>query len=188
MTLLNLFLVFLKIGTVAFGGGYGIISLIKEECLNHGWLTLDELLNFIAVSESTPGPIAINMATFVGSSQAGVLGAIVATLGVVLPCFIIMILVAHFFKNLIKYPAVNAVLNGIKPVFIGLIIATSISIFLTTILNLTTINSTFIFNWKGLIIFNAIGLTSILYKYIVKKPISPILLIIFSGVLGILIF
>ncbi len=188
MTLLNLFLVFLKIGTVAFGGGYGIISLIKEECLNHGWLTLDELLNFIAVSESTPGPIAINMATFVGSSQAGVLGAIVATLGVVLPCFIIMILVAHFFKNLTKNPAINALLNGIKPVFIALIIATAISIFLTTILNITTIDSTFVFNWKGLIIFNAITFTAILYKYILKKPISPIILILFSGVLGIFIF
>ena len=90
MILLDLFLTFLKIGAVSFGGGYGMLALIREECLLHGWLTEEELLNFIAVSESTPGPIAVNLATFIGSSQAGFWGALLATLGVILPAFCIM--------------------------------------------------------------------------------------------------
>ena len=84
MIFLELFLTFLKIGAVSFGGGYGMISLIREEVLSFGWLTEEELINFIAVSESTPGPIAVNMATFIGSSQGGLLGAFIATLGVLL--------------------------------------------------------------------------------------------------------
>ena len=99
MIYLKLFLIFLKIGFVSFGGGYGMISLIREDCLNYGWLTEDELLNFIAVAESTPGPIAVNMATFVGSSQGGILGAFLATLGVVLPSFIIILMIVMFLEN-----------------------------------------------------------------------------------------
>ena len=87
MICLTLFWNFLMIGTLSFGGGYGMISLVREVVLGHGWLTESEFLSFIAVSESTPGPLAVNMATFIGSSQAGLPGALVATLGVVLPCF-----------------------------------------------------------------------------------------------------
>ena len=103
MIYLQLFLTFLKIGAVTFGGGYAMIPLIKDECLSSGWLTENELLNFIAVAESTPGPIAVNMATFVGSSQAGFWGSFVATLGVVFPSFVIILLVASVIKNLLKF-------------------------------------------------------------------------------------
>ena len=88
MIFLKLFITFFQIGLFTFGGGYAMISLISEKVTAYGWLTEEELLNMIAVSESTPGPIAINMATFVGSDQGGVLGAICATLGVVLPSFL----------------------------------------------------------------------------------------------------
>ena len=94
MIYLELFLTFLQIGAFSFGGGYGMISLIREKVLMYGWLTEEEMLNMIAVAESTPGPIAVNMATFVGSSQGGFLGAILATLGVVLPSFIIILIIA----------------------------------------------------------------------------------------------
>ena len=94
MICLTLFWNFLMIGTLSFGGGYGMISLVREVVLGHGWLTESEFLSFIAVSESTPGPLAVNMATFIGSSQAGLPGALVATLGVVLPSFVIILLVA----------------------------------------------------------------------------------------------
>ena len=103
MIYLKLFLTFLKIGAFTFGGGYAMIPLIRDECLKSGWLTEDELLNFIAISESTPGPIAINMATFVGSSQAGFWGSFLATLGVVLPSFVIILLIASLVKNLLKF-------------------------------------------------------------------------------------
>ena len=119
MIFLKLFLNFLKIGAVSFGGGYGMISLIKDDCLSNGWLTEEELLNFIAVAESTPGPIAVNMASFVGSSQGGILGAFLATLGVVLPSFLIILLIASVFTRLLKYAGVKAVIGGIKPTIIA---------------------------------------------------------------------
>ena len=94
MIYFKLFLTFLEIGAVSFGGGYGMISLIREAVLSNHWLTESEFINFIAVSESTPGPLAVNMATFIGSSQGGVLGSLLATLGVVLPSFVIILLIA----------------------------------------------------------------------------------------------
>ena len=108
MILLKLFSSFFIIGLVSFGGGYGMISLIRETVIKNGWLTEGELMSFIAVSESTPGPIAVNMATFIGSSQAGILGAFLSTLGVVLPSFIIILIIAAVLKNLLKYRSVNA--------------------------------------------------------------------------------
>ena len=100
----DLFLVFFKIGAVSFGGGYGMISLLQDEVVAHGWLTKEMLMNFIAVAESTPGPIAVNVATFVGSSQGGVIGALLATFGVVLPSFVIILLIAAIMHNLLKDP------------------------------------------------------------------------------------
>jgi len=94
MIYLQLFLNFLMIGALSFGGGYGMISLVRETVLGHGWLTESEFLSFIAVSESTPGPLAVNMATFIGASQAGLAGSFVATVGVVLPSFVIILLIA----------------------------------------------------------------------------------------------
>ena len=101
MIYFELFLTFLEIGAVSFGGGYGMISLIREAVLSNHWLTESELINFIAVSESTPGPLAVNMATFIGSSQGGVLGSLLATLGVVLPSFVIILLIAAVLSNLL---------------------------------------------------------------------------------------
>ena len=94
MILLKLFLSFFKIGTFTFGGGYAMIAMIQAEAEHQDWLTKEELVDFVAMSESTPGPLAVNMATFVGSRTGGVLGGICATLGVVLPSFIIILIVA----------------------------------------------------------------------------------------------
>ena len=185
--LLKLFLTFLKIGAVSFGGGYGMLSLIKDECITNGWLTEEQILNFIAVAESTPGPIAINMATFIGSSQAGILGSALATIGVVLPSFVIILLIVTLISKFLEYKGVKAVLNGIRPTVIGLILGTSLTLFISVIFNISTIKSNFIFNYTGLIIFGIIIIVSILYKLIFKKKINPILLIIFSGILGILL-
>ena len=108
MIYFKLFLTFLEIGAVSFGGGYGMISLIREAVLSNHWLTESEFINFIAVSESTPGPLAVNMATFIGSSQGGVLGSLLATLGVVLPSFVIILLIAAVLSNLLKYAGAYA--------------------------------------------------------------------------------
>lgn len=188
MIYLQLFLVFLQIGAFSFGGGYGMISVIREQCLSYGWLTEEELINFIAVAESTPGPIAVNMATFVGSSQGGIIGSLAATLGVVLPSFVIILLIAAVFKNLMKYKGVIAALDGVQPVIIGLITATGITMLLSMLTGIFTVSSAISFDWKSTAIFLLLCASSFVYKKIKKKSASPIALIVLSAVLGIIFF
>lgn len=182
--LLDLFLTFLKIGVVSFGGGYAMIPILTDEVVSHGWLTNSEIMNFIAVSESTPGPIAINMATFVGASQGGFLGAMLATLGVVLPAFVIILIIAALIRGLMKFAGVKAVLGGIRPVVVGLIVATGITMCLSVILSLETVYQPISFDFRALIVFASVATIHIIYKKIRKKSISPIILIIISAVLG----
>ena len=99
MILIKLFFSFLKIGAFTFGGGYAMIAMIQAEAECQGWLTQEELVDFVALSESTPGPLAVNMATFVEMRTCGVLGAIIATLGIILPSFIIILIIAKFFET-----------------------------------------------------------------------------------------
>ena len=197
MVILNLFLTFLKIGALTFGGGYAMMPILTDEVLAQGWLTESEIINFIAISESTPGPIAINMATFVGSTVGEVafntlfgkfIGAFFATLGVVLPSFIIILLIVSIIKNLLKFKGVEAFLKGVRPVVVGLIVTVGITIFLSVVLSFTTINSTVNFDYKSLIIFGLIALINFVYKKITKKKPSVIILICISAVLGIIFY
>lgn len=186
--LLSLFLNFLEIGAVSFGGGYAMIPLLTEKVVANGWLTQDEILNFIAVSESTPGPIAINMATFVGYSQGGFFGAFLATLGVVLPAFLIILLIASVMKGLMKFAGVQAFLTGVRPVVIGLIVATGATLFLNVIVGINAIGDAFLFDWRALVIFIVVACLYVVYKKIKKKSISPIFLIIVAALLGMLLY
>ena len=186
--LLDLFLTFFKLGLFTFGGGYAMIPLLTDEVLSHGWLAQQEIMNFIAVAESTPGPIAVNMATFIGSSQAGFGGAVLATLGVVLPSFVIIILIASVVTGLMKFEGVKAFLSGVRPVVIGLILATGIIMFITVILGLNHIGQKVAFDWKALVIFGIISVTNFIYKKFNKKALSPIILILISAVLGIIFY
>ena len=188
MIFLKLFLTFLKIGAVSFGGGYGMISLIRDDCLANGWLTEEELLNFIAVAESTPGPIAVNMATFVGSSQGGILGAFLATLGVVLPSFVIILLIAAVFTRLLKYAGVKAVLGGIRPAIIALILGTAFTMLLSLGFGIKTVHSVPNFDYRTLIVLAVVCAISFTYSKWKKKSFSPILLILISGALGVLLY
>ena len=190
MIYLKLFLTFLEIGAVSFGGGYGMISLVREKVITNGWLTEGEFLNMIAVAESTPGPIAVNMATFVGSTQGGVLGSVLATLGVVLPAFIIMLIIASLIRNLLKYKGVQAVLGGIRPAVVGLIIATASTMILGSVLGFSAGGFSLSLDElvKNVAIFASVVALATVYKKIKKKKISPILLILFSGVLGLVLF
>ena len=188
MIYLKLFLTFLKIGAVSFGGGYGMISLMRDDCLANGWLGEGELLNYIAIAESTPGPIAVNMATFIGYEQGGFLGALLATVGVVLPSFIIILIVAALIKNLMKYPAVNAFVMGMRPALGGLILATAATMALKVFIGLENISSTITFDWRTFAILAVVVAVPIVYKKLVKKEFSPILLIIVSAGMGILFF
>ena len=185
MIYLKLFLIFLEIGAVSFGGGYGMISIIREKVLALGWLSEDEFVNFIAVSEST---LAVNMATFVGSSQAGFIGGLIATLGVVLPSFVIIFIIASIMKDLLKYSGVKAMLSGIRPCVVAMILATGITMALSSLLNITTINSKPAFDYKALIIFLLIALSDVLLLKLKKFKLSPIAIIVSSAFLGIIFY
>ena len=190
MIYLELFLTFLQIGAVSFGGGYGMISLIREEVLTHGWLTEKQLLDMIAVSESTPGPIAVNMATFIGSAQGGILGSFLATLGVILPSFIVILIIASLtveaslIRSFLKYQGVQAFLSGIRPCVIGLILATAFTMLIGVLFGFKSAGNSLALDVKGIIIFVIIAIFAIIFKKVRKKAASPIFLILLSAGLG----
>lgn len=188
MIYLNLFLSFLMIGTVSFGGGYGMISLIREIVLKNAWLSEDEFINFIAVSESTPGPLAINIATFVGSSQGGFWGALCSTLGVILPSFIIILIIAAIIKNLLKYGSVNAFLSGVRPCIAAMILATAVIMALDLLFSFKSVGDKFSPDIKNLLLLAFLILFSAIYRRVRKKSASPIFMIILSAGCGIILF
>ena len=122
MIYLELFLGFLWVGCFAFGGAYAAIPLIRDTVLSYGWLNDEQLTYMIAVSESTPGPIMINLATYIGSEQGGILGAALATIAVALPAFLLILLIMIVLKNILKNRYVQATLGGLQPCIIGIIL------------------------------------------------------------------
>ena len=188
MLYLTLFLEFLKIGLFTFGGGYAMIPLIKEAVLKHGWLSEEQFLNMIGVSEVTPGPIAINMATYVGSTQAGILGAVLCTLGVVLPAFIIMLLISILLKKYMKNKYVQSALNGIKFVAVALIAASALTIFADVLFpyNLGA-NASITPNTTAIKIFILVIAGYFLLRILLKKKPGPIIIIIMSAIIGLMV-
>ncbi len=185
MILLELFWAFFKIGLFTFGGAYGAIPLIRDSTLAHGWLTDQMFCCFLGVAESTPGPIMVNLATYIGSKQAGIIGSIVSTLGVVLPSFIIILLIVSLLKHFLERKPVQAVLNFVKPCIAGVILAAGASILLGNLI--TDIKSPSV-NFRSVIIGAIIVAVSIIYKKLRKKESSPILLIAISAVFGIIFY
>ncbi len=182
MIYLDLFLGFLKVGCFTFGGGYAAIPLIRDVVLSYGWLTEDRITYMIAVSESSPGPIMVNMATYVGSSQGGLLGAAMATLAVVLPSFVIILAVMLLLKAFLQNPNVKAVLGGMQPCVIGIILATGV---------IMALHSSFpggAVDIRACIIALILGALVLLGKRKLKRPVSPIQLILLSAVLGIVFY
>lgn len=185
MIYLDLFLGFLKVGCFAFGGAYGDIPLIRDVVMSYGWLSDEMLTYMIAVSESTPGPIMVNLATYIGSSQAGFLGAVIATLAVVLPSFLIILLVTALLKTALKNKYVQAVLRGLKPCVIGIVLATGIYMVLGNCFG--TVSAIKV-NLQAIIITALLVASMFGYKHFSKKKLSPILLIIISAVTGIVVY
>ena len=179
----ELLLTFLKIGAFTFGGGYAMLPLIQEEVARHGWLTQAQLLDFVAVSESTPGPFAINIATFVGVRTGGSLGAVCSTLGVVLPSFVIILIVARFYEKFNSSRIVKGIMSGLKPAVVGLITAAFISVLKTVfcIENASGISLHDVSDgefWLLLAIFIASAVFAL-------KKVHPIILILASAAVGI---
>ncbi len=185
MIYLELILGFLKVGCFSFGGAYAAIPLIREVVLSYGWLDDEMMAYMIAVSESTPGPVMVNLATYVGSSQAGLPGAILATLAVILPAFIVIILIMAVLKELLKNRYVQAVLGGMKPAVTGIILAVGITMLVEYCF---MAEGSFAPDPRSLGL--AALLAAVLYggRYILKKKLSPIMLIIIAAVAGIVIF
>ena len=180
MMLLELFLTFLKIGAFTFGGGYAMLPLIQSEVAARGWMTTEQLINFVAVSESTPGPLAVNMATFVGMQMGGIAGAVVCTLGVVLPSFIIILVVAKCFDKFRKNRIMKGCMSGLKPAVVGLIASTLVSlggqVFFPKGIAISVLASKEF--WISAAIF-------VLIAFLAFRKKHPILLICLSAVLGI---
>lgn len=182
MIYLELFLGFLRVGCFTFGGGYAAIPLIRDVVLRNGWLTEDALTYMIAVSESTPGPIMVNLATYVGSSQGGIPGAALATLAVVLPSFCIILLILVTLKNLIRNPRVQAMLQGMQPCIIGIILATGVNMTVKACLPQGSADI------RALIIALVLAAAAVICQKHLKKKLSPIHLILVSAVLGIVVY
>ena len=188
MIYLKLFWQFLQIGLFTFGGGYAMIAFIWEKALAYGWLTEEELLNMIAVSESTPGPIAVNMATFVGSSQGGALGAVVATLGVVLPSFLAILLIAAALRNVMKRGGVQAFLGSVRPCVIALILSMAITLLLSVLFGIQTVGDPVAPDFRGILILGLVAASAFALKKLRGKESSPILLILISAGLGMILY
>jgi len=181
MIYLELLFNFLKIGAFTFGGGYAMLPLIQEQVRAHGWLTDEELINFIAVSESTPGPFAINISTYVGMETGGLFGAFCATLGVVLPSFVIILLVARCFERFRESGVIKGCMAGLKPAVIGLIAAAVVSTGKTVLFpNGMTVSSFFTSSF----IIPALIFAGMLI--LALKKVHPIILILLSGLIGII--
>ena len=185
MIYLDLLLGFLKVGCFAFGGAYGAIPLIRDVVLSYGWLSDETLTYMIAVSESTPGPIMVNLATYLGSSQAGFWGAVIATLAVVLPSFLIILLVTALLTTVLKNKYVQAILRGLKPCVIGIVLATGLYMVFSNCFGKVR---AFALQWEALLITILLLLAMLIYKRTKKQKLSPILLIILSAVLGAMIY
>ena len=185
MIYLELFLGFLKVGCFAFGGAYGAIPLIRDVVMSYGWLDDEMLTYIIAISESTPGPIMVNLATYIGSTQAGFPGAVIATLAVTLPAFLIILLVTSVLKTALKHPVVQAVLDGLKPCVIGIVLATGISMVLGNCFGTMTAAA---IDTQAIITTLLLMAVMFGYRYFAKKKFSPILLILLSAFLGIILY
>ena len=189
MIFLEMFLAFFKTGLFAVGGGMATIPFLYEMSNTHGWFTHQDLANMIAVSESTPGPIGVNMATYVGyiignangGVLLGILGAVIATIGLVTPAVIIILLIATLLKNFRQNKYVNAAFYGLRPASTGLIAAAGLSVLVTNILPEFALSA---FNWKGLILGAALWFLTNKVKKV--KGLHPIVFIAFSAVIGVI--
>lgn len=185
MIFLQLFINFFFIGLISIGGGLSTIPLMTEILTSKGWMVQTEIMDMIAVSEMTPGPIGINMATYAGNKTAGVLGGISATMGLVAPSIIIIVIVAHFYTKYRKNDYVNGTMKIIRPVVTGMIAAVCAELAVISLLNVELFRATGSF-WQ---IFNPIpiliGIMVFIANY--KFKVHPIILIVSSAVIGIIL-
>ena len=180
MIYLKLFWDFFKVSCFTFGGAYGAIPLIRDMVLGNGWITEEQLSYMIAISESTPGPIMVNMATYIGNDQGGFWGSLIATVGVVMPAYLIILLVVSILKNAIGNKYVQAVLRGLKPCVVGVVLGTGSYMVIS--------NAGISGDLRGLTVTAGLGAALWLWPKLTKKKLSPIALICISALLGMIVY
>lgn len=184
MIYLRLFLEFVKIGLFSIGGGLATLPFLQDLADKYDWITSKELIDMIAISESTPGPIGINTATFVGYKAAGLFGGVFTTLGIITPSLIIIVLVAHYFKKFNEKPLVQGAFMGIRPAVTGLIASVGFEVLRISVLNFESYNlSKYILD---LINFKELSLFLVVMYAIYKYKKHPIFYIASAAVIGII--
>ncbi|MBE6043131.1 MAG: chromate transporter [Clostridium thermopalmarium] len=172
MILLRLFITFFKIGLFSFGGGYAMLSMIQQEMVSiHEWVGPKEFVDMVAISQITPGPVAINMATYVGYKVNSVIGSLFATLGVITPSIIIMLIITRFFVKFKNNKYVEHAFLGLRPATVGLVAAAAILVAYGAFID-----------YKSILIF--IGAFILSYKY----KIDPILMTVIAAVVGVIVY
>lgn len=184
MIYIKLFATFLKIGLFSIGGGLATLPFLQELVSKYDWITSDELLNLIAVSESTPGPIGINAATFVGNIMGGIPGGIITTLGIITPSIIIIIIIAHYFSKFSEEPIVQNAFYGIRPAVTGLIAAAGFEVAKLTLFNIEIYKKTK--SIVKLVDLRGILLLGIILFLIIRYKKHPILYLVGAAVIGII--
>lgn len=186
MLYLRLYYEFFKTGLFAVGGGMATVPFLYDMSASTGWFTTEELANMIAVGESTPGPIGVNMATYVGYTAGGILGSVVATLGIITPCVIIILLIARVLQQFRNNRYVDAAFYGLRPCSVGLIAAAGMSVVVLSLLNTALFHRTGVvmdlFRWKCILLAVVLLIAT---RYVPKvKDLHPILFILSSAVIG----
>lgn len=179
MILWELFRTFFLIGFVSFGGGYAMIPIIEKEASQNNWMTTQQIADMIAIAGMSPGPIATNSAILIGYTAAGLPGALVSTLGTLLPSILLVITVATFFSKLQHYPIVQSIFYGLRPMVVSLIVFAALTLGISN--NLFTINMT----WKTVGLLCIFGSSLFL---LMKVRLHPLLVILFSGILGVALY
>jgi len=182
MILLELFWTFFLIGAFTFGGGYAMIAMIQQQVISRGWMEMEQLIDFIAIAESTPGPIAVNMATFVGSEMGGLAGALCATIGVVLPSFVVILLVARCYEAFRRSKWVKGVMGGLKPAVVGLIgsavVTVALAIFMPGGIDIAVLSNFSTWFWLAV----SVAMLAVSLKW---KKLHPIVIVCICAVIGI---
>lgn len=182
MIYLELFLTFLKLGAFTFGGGAAMMPFIQQEAVSKWGFTAEEIINFIAISESTPGPFAVNIATYVGAEKGGFFGAVCATLGLVLPSFIIILIIAKCYDKFKSNKVVAGAMTGLRPASVGLIAAATVSIGIEVFFGGSFAFSSLL-SYDFIAAFLLFG--GMLALCLLRKKISPVVIIGISAVSGI---
>lgn len=177
---------FFKTGLFAVGGGLASIPFLREMSIKYGWFTLDQLTMMIAVSESTPGPIGVNMATYVGYEMFGIAGGLFATLSLVAPSIIVICIVAKMLEKFKQAKVVQGIFTGLRPAVVGFILSAVVSIFLMALFNIDAWKASGavmdLFKWKAILLFA--GLMAFNHF---KPKLHPIFMIMIAGAAGLLL-